>query len=214
MKRVSTLVAILALAAVLAGASACNTVPTIGVAPGDTFELSLDSNPTTGYSWQAEFDQGYLEQVSYEFVPPQSEMEGAGGTEIFTFQALEVGETELTMVYKRNWESEPAKTRVFIIQIRDTFHVAPGDTFELSLDSNPTTGYSWQAEFDQEYLEQVSKEFVPSQSDMVGAGGTEIFTFQALEVGETELTMVYKRSWESESAETRVFIIQIVEAEG
>jgi inhibitor of cysteine peptidase len=120
MKRVYTLVAILVLAAMLVGLSACNRVTIISVAPGDIFEISLDSNPTTGYSWQADFDQEYLELVSQEFVPPQSDLVGAGGTEIFAFQALEVGETKLTLVYKRSWETEAAETRVFIIKISET----------------------------------------------------------------------------------------------
>ena len=86
--------------------------------------------------------------------------------------------------------------------------VTLGDTFTIELDSNPTTGYAWQAQFDQEYLELVDTEFEPS-SGLLGAGGVERFTFRALSEGDTELTMLYKRSWEQVSIDQVVYTIHI-----
>jgi len=87
-----------------------------------------------------------------------------------------------------------------------------GETFSIKLDSNPTTGYSWQAEYDDSFLELVDQGYVlPDESgDLVGAGGTEIFEFRALEEGQTTVTMIYKRSWEEEALEERVYKIVIV----
>ena len=36
--------------------------------------------------------------------------------------------------------------------------VAVGDSFSFSLDSNPSTGYSWSAHFDPEFLERIKKQ--------------------------------------------------------
>ena len=86
--------------------------------------------------------------------------------------------------------------------------VMAGKTFTVSLESNPTTGYSWQPEFDSEYLELVGSEF-KSDSALMGASGIETFEFKALKQGETEITMIYKRPWENESLEKQVIPVDI-----
>ncbi len=90
--------------------------------------------------------------------------------------------------------------------------VEVGDSFILSRDSNPTTGYAWQAQFDDELLELVETKFEPS-SEAIGAGGVESFEFRALKQGDTEITMVYKRSWEEGYIEKVVFGVHITEVE-
>ena len=97
-------------------------------------------------------------------------------------------------------------------EIAEAITVEVGDSFILSLDSNPTTGYAWQAQFDDELLELMGTNFVPS-SDLIGAGGVETFEFRALKEGHTEITMVYKRSWEEGYIEKMIFSIHVTEAE-
>lgn len=94
----------------------------------------------------------------------------------------------------------------------ETITVEVGDSFILSLDSNPTTGYSWETQFDSSFLELAGTTFEPS-SPAIGAGGIESFEFLALEGGDTEVTMVYKRGWEGDYLEIRVFSVRITEAE-
>jgi len=93
----------------------------------------------------------------------------------------------------------------------ETIKVKVGSSFFLSLDSNPTTGYAWQAQFDDELLELVQTNFVPS-SDLIGAGGVESFEFRALKQGDSEITMVYKRSWEESFIEKMIFSIHITKS--
>ena len=48
----------------------------------------------------------------------------------------------------------------------------------IALESNPTTGYSWEAEYDDAMLELVEETFEPGEyakENIVGAGGTELF---------------------------------------
>jgi len=87
-----------------------------------------------------------------------------------------------------------------------TSHV--GGTFEIVLDSNPTAGYSWQVEYDETHLELVDQTFQAS-SDLIGAGGTETFVFEALRDGETKVTMVYKRPWEQDVLRTKAFVVVV-----
>ena len=82
----------------------------------------------------------------------------------------------------------------------------------IALESNPTTGYSWEANYDETMLELVEETYELgeyAQQGLVGAGGTELFRFRALESGEIEITMVYKRSWEAEVLDQKVFTIDI-----
>ena len=81
----------------------------------------------------------------------------------------------------------------------DALQVKVGDTFVIELDSNPTTGYSWNlAKTDLKIVEQVSREYKPRETTerLVGSGGREIWTFKATAKGKTTLTFQYARPWE------------------
>ena len=82
----------------------------------------------------------------------------------------------------------------------------------IALESNPTTGYSWEASYDETMLELVEETYELGEyarQDVVGAGGTEFFRFKALESGEVEITMVYKRTWEEEGIDQKIFTIDV-----
>ena len=83
--------------------------------------------------------------------------------------------------------------------------------FTIALDSNPTTGYSWEASYDGNILSLVKKEYKQKETmpGMVGVGGTQYYQFQALKTGETEITVTYKRSWKTGYYEQKVFTVDI-----
>ena len=88
-----------------------------------------------------------------------------------------------------------------------------GQEFIIALGENPTTGYSWQEEFDSNFLELVDDKYEPSSEakkpGIVGAGGTRSFQFKALKKGETKVQLTYKRSWEKGFAEKETFAVCI-----
>lgn len=86
-----------------------------------------------------------------------------------------------------------------------------GERFIIALESNPTTGYAWETDFDENFLKLVQSEFEPGEAapSMVGVGGERRFTFKGLKEGETELTLTYKRSWEQDFADQKVFAVSI-----
>ena len=66
----------------------------------------------------------------------------------------------------------------------------------IALESNPSTGYSWVAEYDNAMLELVEETFELGEyakENIVGAGGTELFRLKGLSKGETDITFKYKR---------------------
>ncbi len=96
-----------------------NGSETIEVETGERFAISLQSNPTTGYSWQPEFDSEFLELVERGFVPPPSELIGAGGMETFVFLARRAGQVEIKLRYERPWEKQPIEEQSRTVNIID-----------------------------------------------------------------------------------------------
>ena len=92
----------------------------------------------------------------------------------------------------------------------DTIKVKNGDTFSVVLHSNPTTGYSWQVDFDSNYVRLTDSGYVTSNPILIGSSGNETFEFLAVKSGQTEITFSYMRPWESKPPlDTRVFKIVI-----
>ncbi|MBU0490493.1 MAG: protease inhibitor I42 family protein [Chloroflexi bacterium] len=92
-----------------------------------------------------------------------------------------------------------------------TIEVNQGSEVKVVLVSNPTTGYSWQvAEVDAKVLQQVGEAQFKADSDAIGAGGKETFTFKAAGAGQTTLKMEYKRPWETDVAAAETFVVTIV----
>jgi predicted secreted protein len=83
--------------------------------------------------------------------------------------------------------------------------------FTIVLESNQTTGYKWEPSFDSSLLKVTKSDYKVSEAKpgMVGVGGKEYFTFEAMRKGETKVTMTYKRPWETGSADQKVFNVSI-----
>jgi len=84
--------------------------------------------------------------------------------------------------------------------------------FVIVLGANPTTGYDWEVSLDETMLGLVEKTYrLPEEAEheVVGAGGVDYFRFKALKAGETEITLVYKRSWEKEDIAQKLFTVNI-----
>ena len=72
---------------------------------GDKIRAKLCSNPTTGFKWEYEMsNENVLKEEDYDFEEPESNVPGAAGIEVWTFEAVEKGETEVRMEYNQPWE--------------------------------------------------------------------------------------------------------------
>jgi predicted secreted protein len=81
--------------------------------------------------------------------------------------------------------------------------------FNISFDSNPTTGYIWTVDFDSRFLNGNEKPYLPSQPGLIGSGGQQVFAFTPIHIGKTTVSAVYKRPWENIAADERTFDIII-----
>jgi len=91
------------------------------VSAGGQFEIKLEDNPSTGYTWQdIIFDKSMLELVSEESEAfPGPPAPGRPFWHKYIYKALKAGATQLQMTYKRPWEtaSEYHKTITYNITI-------------------------------------------------------------------------------------------------
>ena len=93
---------------------------------GEIMAVILESNASTGYSWEASIsnpsvlvqmeEAQYQEPVSTTGTP----VVGAAGTETFYFQAIGSGTTSITLDYLRSFESNtlPAQTVFITIEVK------------------------------------------------------------------------------------------------
>ena len=83
----------------------------ITLQPGEVMTVTLNSNMTTGFSWQVlKIDNAILiQEGDSEYKQSQNSegLVGTGGTETFHFKAVGTGETSLELGYMRPWEDVP-----------------------------------------------------------------------------------------------------------
>jgi inhibitor of cysteine peptidase len=94
--------------------------------------------------------------------------------------------------------------------------VDSGEQFEVRLDSNPSTGYSWQISemTTPELVVLESQTHVAADTDLVGAAGTDVFVFTAVG-GAGVLRLEYIRSFDDPIVPERVaeFIVRVDDAQ-
>lgn len=76
---------------------------------GESIEVRLPENPTTGYTWavlKIPEDLLRLEMESFETEPADPRITGRGGTKIYVFKTLQPGSGELLLRLRRPWEKD------------------------------------------------------------------------------------------------------------
>ena len=92
-----------------------------------------------------------------------------------------------------------------------TVHVKQGQTFEVALEGNPTTGYTW--EVAPGSGDQVALQGEPqfkADSNALGSGGIMTLRFEAVKQGTAPLKLIYHRTFEPNAAPLQTFEVTIV----
>jgi len=90
---------------------------------GSEIQIILDSNPTTGFSWQImAFDSSVIRLQSQEVLHQEKNAEdtirvGTPGKQLFRFKALQNGKTKLLLDYRRPWEKSAPAANQFSVEI-------------------------------------------------------------------------------------------------
>ena len=73
---------------------------------GDTLQVSLGSNPSTGFGWAPDMritNPAVLVQTGHEVLAPAADRPGAPAREVWALQAMAPGSTTLSTNYGRPW---------------------------------------------------------------------------------------------------------------
>ena len=83
------------------------------------FTISLNSNKTTGYSWQLNdsYDKKIINFINSDYKTPNSTRSGAPGQELWNFKAIEKGNITLQFTYSRTRANNTTSIDTKIIYI-------------------------------------------------------------------------------------------------
>ncbi len=85
---------------------------------GDTIEIRLTENASTGYSWEVDrVDEKVLRLLEKTTHPPDKPMPGAPGEAIFRFAVIGAGLGPLALKLLRPWEGDPSIVQRFAVTI-------------------------------------------------------------------------------------------------
>ena len=160
-------------------------------------------------------------------------MVGVGGNEVWTFTALAAGKTGIVLGYARPWEKdkEPAQTFKLTVEVEGAAapaangtKAAPAATKELALndsdngktvkvavdgiviltlESNPTTGFSWTKadKVDKDILKLEKNDYIQNANPngLVGVGGKTVIVYKALKKGKAKIDLTYMQPWDPDS---------------
>lgn len=87
-----------------------------------------------------------------------------------------------------------------------------GQKFTIILGANHTTGYRWElsSSIDKNIVELVGSAYETSDTQKVGSGGREVWTFLAKSPGKTKVSFKYFRPWEKQAGPAKTTSIEII----
>jgi inhibitor of cysteine peptidase len=97
-------------------------------------------------------------------------------------------------------------------KMKTDYEIAINESFQVELDSNPTTGFAWKWTNKQSVsiVDTFSNEYIPNKPELVGGGGKEIWKFKGLTSGIDTIKMEYCRPWDAASAvDTKDFTVKV-----
>ena len=99
-----------------------NSGSLVNVPLSSNFAIQLETNPTTGYSWNNVTLSPGLDLISTEYkekTHPEG-IVGAGGTSTWIIHAKDAGDQTFSTVYRRQWEPVTGNEQNFTLTVRVT----------------------------------------------------------------------------------------------
>ncbi|MBN1638987.1 MAG: protease inhibitor I42 family protein [Ignavibacteriales bacterium] len=100
----------------------------------------------------------------------------------------------------RQWGTIIEIITIKLLDIEE-FEVSIDEIFEIELASNATTGYGWvwKNKSIKSIVDSVEHKYMGSNSNAMGAGGTEVWKFMGISEGEATIRLEYCRGWSPNS---------------
>ncbi len=80
---------------------------------------------------------------------------------------------------------------------------------KLSFDSNPTTGYTWVAEADNDVFDIQDRFISSSEEGLLGAGGTQTYRLIPKHSGSAKVTFMYERPFDHTIQASRTYLFEV-----
>lgn len=86
---------------------------------GQTFNIIIASNPTTGYQWKLaqSLDEKIIKFISSRYIAPKKRLIGSQGKEEWVFKAAGKGVATIILEYIRPWEGDTTAKKVIFTVI-------------------------------------------------------------------------------------------------
>jgi inhibitor of cysteine peptidase len=97
-----------------------NQTVALSIHPRDTVEITIPSNPSTGYRWELggiSPQEVIAQGGDSEYVLPESQAPGAGGQEIWSFKALKRGPCTISLNYSQAWEGGTKNAWTLVVNV-------------------------------------------------------------------------------------------------
>lgn len=101
---------------------------TVSLAAGDTVEVVLDENATTGYLWTVGDQPEGLSLTKDGLVPPEQLRPGAAGSHWFRFRVDRPCSGELVLELRRPWERDAPASARFEVRVTGDLSASSADT--------------------------------------------------------------------------------------
>lgn len=88
---------------------------------GETIEIRLPENPTTGFRWHLTADGSPACSLIHDDFSAPAGPPGRGGVHTWRFEALRAGECDIELRHRRRWETPSERERTFtiLVQVKD-----------------------------------------------------------------------------------------------
>lgn len=93
--------------------------PFLQAAVGETFQLKLKSQLSTGFSWKITAQSDILKLAGKpEIESPKEKRPGSAEFQLFTFTAVKKGEGEIVFHYVRPWEKKAKPEKTLTVKVK------------------------------------------------------------------------------------------------
>jgi inhibitor of cysteine peptidase len=96
--------------------TASQTGRSVNLRKGESFEISLPENPTTGFRWKITAAGEPASAMTDEDFHPDARV-GGSGIHAWRFRAVQQGESEIRMVLQRSWETPAEPAQAFTLRV-------------------------------------------------------------------------------------------------
>jgi inhibitor of cysteine peptidase len=106
----------------------------VAVKTGERFTVTLAENASTGFTWRLArpLDERVVRLVEVAYHTPDAKLAGAGGEELWTFEAAGAGAATIELEYVRPWEHDVPALQTRTIAVSVSPRPRPGEPLALA----------------------------------------------------------------------------------